>query len=274
VPSLGGPATIEQQLNNQGMQWLMPFVDGAPPLGWETTIKYLVLPVMLIISQYASLAISQPTQSDDPAMKQTQTILKFLPIMIGALPDSQSASVSPCSPGWSPAWAIAINLAFLHAGWFSLNVPSGLCIYWLTNNVLTTAQQAYLKKTTKVDAPPASGTFVNASSDVIDVTPGAVSGEGVDTRRSQRGEKFRARQSQLDEENATVVRNARGKKKGDKFAARKAKKASQLSEGPALEPVPVQGSKVETFSDSAADGAVAVADKKENGNGAASSGSI
>eukprot|EP00951_Prasinocladus_malaysianus_P035901 scaffold373651_cov21-Prasinocladus_malaysianus.AAC.1 len=25
-------------------------------------------------------------------------------------------------------------------GWFSLNVPSGLTLYWITNNVLTTAQ--------------------------------------------------------------------------------------------------------------------------------------
>ena len=34
---------------------------------------------------------------DDPAQKQTQAILKFLPLMIG---------------------------------WFSLNVPSGLTLYW------------------------------------------------------------------------------------------------------------------------------------------------
>ena len=27
------------------------------------------------------------------------------------------------------------------AGWFSLNVPSGLTIYWFINNVLSTAQQ-------------------------------------------------------------------------------------------------------------------------------------
>ena len=27
------------------------------------------------------------------------------------------------------------------AGWFSLNVPSGLTIYWFINNILSTAQQ-------------------------------------------------------------------------------------------------------------------------------------
>jgi YidC/Oxa1 family membrane protein insertase len=32
-----------------------------------------------------------------------------------------------------------------HAGYFSLNVPSGLTLYWLTNNIVTTAQQLYLR---------------------------------------------------------------------------------------------------------------------------------
>lgn len=84
VPSLGGPATIDQQLNGQGMSWLIPFVDGAPPLGWVTTLKYVALPVLLVASQYASMSISQPADSDDPSVKQTQAILKYLPIMIGA----------------------------------------------------------------------------------------------------------------------------------------------------------------------------------------------
>ena len=86
IPSLGGPTTVEQQLANQGMQWLFPFVDGQPPLGWEDTAKYLVLPVLLVASQYASLQISQPPKSDDPATQQTQAILKYIPVLIGAPP--------------------------------------------------------------------------------------------------------------------------------------------------------------------------------------------
>lgn len=31
-------------------------------------------------------------------------------------------------------------------GWFSLNLPSGLGLYYLSNTVLTTAQQIYLRK--------------------------------------------------------------------------------------------------------------------------------
>ena len=44
------------------------------------------------------------------------------------------------------------------AGYFALNVPAGLTIYWLTNNVLTTAQQLYLKKVTKIELPKPTGT--------------------------------------------------------------------------------------------------------------------
>lgn len=34
----------------------------------------------------------------------------------------------------------------LMLGWFSLNVPAGLSLYYLSNTVLTSAQQIYLKK--------------------------------------------------------------------------------------------------------------------------------
>ncbi|KAH9701195.1 Inner membrane protein ALBINO3 [Citrus sinensis] len=52
-------------------------------------------------------------ETDDPAQKNTLLVFKFLPLMIG---------------------------------YFSLSVPSGLSIYWFTNNVLSTAQQVWLRK--------------------------------------------------------------------------------------------------------------------------------
>lgn len=94
IPSLGGPATIEQQLSGEGLSWLVPFVNGAPPIGWEDTAKYLVLPVLLVASQYASLQISAPPNSDDPSVQQTQAILKYLPILIGTPPPPLSAASS------------------------------------------------------------------------------------------------------------------------------------------------------------------------------------
>ncbi|XP_050205861.1 inner membrane protein PPF-1, chloroplastic [Mercurialis annua] len=113
IPSLGGPTTIAARQSGAGISWLFPFVDGHPPLGWPDTIAYLVLPVLLVASQYVSMEIMKPPQTDDPAQKNTLLIFKFLPLMIG---------------------------------YFSLSVPSGLSIYWFVNNVLSTAQQVWLRK--------------------------------------------------------------------------------------------------------------------------------
>ncbi|OIW05761.1 hypothetical protein TanjilG_23547 [Lupinus angustifolius] len=87
--------------------------DGHPPLGWQDTAAYLVLPILLVVSQYVSMEIMKPPQTNDPNQKNTLLIVKFLPLMIG---------------------------------YFSLSVPSGLTIYWFTNNVLSTAQQVWLRK--------------------------------------------------------------------------------------------------------------------------------
>lgn len=113
IPSLGGPTSIAARQSGSGISWLFPFVDGHPPLGWHDTAAYLVLPVLLILSQYVSMEIMKPPQTNDPTQKNTLLIFKFLPLMIG---------------------------------YFSLSVPSGLTIYWFTNNVLSTAQQIWLRK--------------------------------------------------------------------------------------------------------------------------------
>lgn len=113
IPSLAGPTTIAARQNGGGISWLFPFVDGLPPLGWSDTLAYLVLPVLLVASQYISVQIMQSSQSNDPNLKSSQAITQFLPLMIG---------------------------------YFSLSVPSGLSLYWLTNNILSTAQQVWLQK--------------------------------------------------------------------------------------------------------------------------------
>ncbi|KAI6686637.1 hypothetical protein NL676_032550 [Syzygium grande] len=113
IPSLAGPTTVAARQNGSGISWLFPFVDGHPPLGWSDTLAYLVLPLLLVFTQYMSVQIMQSSQSNDPSMKGSQAITKFLPLMIG---------------------------------YFSLSVPSGLSLYWLTNNILSTAQQVWLQK--------------------------------------------------------------------------------------------------------------------------------
>ncbi|KAL7261246.1 hypothetical protein ACSBR1_006815 [Camellia fascicularis] len=114
IPSLAGPTTVAARQSGSGISWLFPFVDGHPPLGWSDTLAYLVLPVLLVLSQYISVQIMQSSQANnDPNLKSSQAITKFLPLMIG---------------------------------YFSLSVPSGLSLYWFTNNILSMAQQVFLQK--------------------------------------------------------------------------------------------------------------------------------
>jgi YidC/Oxa1 family membrane protein insertase len=98
-------------------------VDGVPALGWEQSVLFLILPLLLVISQFISMELMQP-KTTDPAQQQSNFILKLLPLMIG---------------------------------WFSLTVPSALCVYWFTNNIFTTASSLYIKNTMKVAVPVAPG---------------------------------------------------------------------------------------------------------------------
>jgi hypothetical protein len=51
IPSLGGPASIASRTDGTGFKWLTDFSSGGPPLGWHDTIAYLILPVLLVVSQ-------------------------------------------------------------------------------------------------------------------------------------------------------------------------------------------------------------------------------
>ena len=88
------------------------WVNNVPALGWEQTIAYLSIPVMLVIAQSVSLRILTPP-SDDPAVQSSQRILKYLPLMIG---------------------------------YFSLSVPAGLGVYWVINNILSTVTTGGIKE--------------------------------------------------------------------------------------------------------------------------------
>jgi len=132
LPSLQGPVASSAE----GMKWLMPFVDGAPPIGWHDAACYIVLPIVLVLSQIWSQRVLTPP-SDDPQMKQTQQILQFMPLLIG---------------------------------WFSLNVPSALGVYWVVNNLLSTGQTIFIRKQLGYSPPAMSASKVgNGADSVIDV---------------------------------------------------------------------------------------------------------
>jgi YidC/Oxa1 family membrane protein insertase len=98
-------------------------VNGVPTLGWEDTIAFLSLPLFLVVSQFVSMQLMQP-KTDDPAQQQSNLILKLLPLMIG---------------------------------WFSLNVPAALGIYWVTNNIITTATSVIIKNTMQAQPVAVAG---------------------------------------------------------------------------------------------------------------------
>jgi len=117
IPSLEGPV---RPPNFRGMDWLtegwQAASDGGlpvPQLGWETTIAFLIMPVILVFLQSLTMQVLQPpvdenaSAEDREQLERTQNILRFLPLMIG---------------------------------FFSLQVPAGLTIYWVTTNLFTLTQ--------------------------------------------------------------------------------------------------------------------------------------
>ena len=116
IPSLAGPTSLAARSSGSGTAWLLPFVDGHPPIGWANATPYLILPVLLVVIQYVLTALITPPK--DPLApkdenQSLQILTKFLPLFLG---------------------------------WFALNVPAGLTLYYFSNISLVSAQQIYLRK--------------------------------------------------------------------------------------------------------------------------------
>lgn len=124
LPSLEGPTYGLDPA--KGSSWLFDnWVNGAPSLGWEETTAFLILPVFLVLSQFLSMEIMTPKEQKE----QQPAFLKVLPLMIG---------------------------------YFSLNVPSALCVYWATNNVVTTATSVLIRQSLKME-PATVGATIDTS---------------------------------------------------------------------------------------------------------------
>uniref|UniRef100_A0A6V2B7Y2 Membrane insertase YidC/Oxa/ALB C-terminal domain-containing protein n=2 Tax=Ditylum brightwellii TaxID=49249 RepID=A0A6V2B7Y2_9STRA len=130
IPSLQGPVTGP---TFRGMEWLTEgwtTDPGAsfphPSLGWETTLAFLAMPMILVLTQSITMNAMQPPVDENlPAeekesLERTQGILKFLPLLIG---------------------------------YFSLQVPAGLTIYWFTSNTFTLLQSVTVKAYYKANPP-------------------------------------------------------------------------------------------------------------------------
>lgn len=123
LPNLEGP--VYDADPTKGSAWLFDgWSNGAPSLGWDDTIAFLILPAFLVVSQFVSMEIMTPKESQ----QQSNFVLKLLPLMIG---------------------------------WFSLNVPAALCLYWVTNNIVTTATSLIIRNSMKME-PVAMGSTAAA----------------------------------------------------------------------------------------------------------------
>ena len=108
-----------------------------PSLGWEQTIAFLSIPVFLTISQVISMNLMQP-KTDDPQQAQANVILKVLPFMVG---------------------------------WFALNVPAALGIYWVVNNIVTTATTLYIRNSMpKMEIATGGGSMSSSSTTTTTTT--------------------------------------------------------------------------------------------------------
>ena len=145
IPSLEGPVTAANDY--RGMQWLTEgWVDNHPSMGWEATLAFLVMPIILVIGQSVTMSVLTPgvdtekmTQDEKEQTEKTQGFLKFLPLMIG---------------------------------YFSLQVPAGLTIYWFTSNIYSLAQSLTIRKYYEANPPEIDlPDYWDALDDVASMSP-------------------------------------------------------------------------------------------------------
>lgn len=116
IPDLSRPDIAE------GLSWLWPL---PPKEGWDYAIRYLVLPILLLVTQVLTqkLASAQQTTSDNP---QAQMMNQMM-------------------------WIMSIFFFYI-----TLTVPAGLTLYWVTSNILGILQQLYVNRYMPAAATTAS----------------------------------------------------------------------------------------------------------------------
>lgn len=197
VPSLEGP--VFSAGPGKAAEWLTSAFSGNPTLGWHDTLCYLSLPLILFVSQTISQKVLTPPKDPNRKMTEQEQI-------------SQS---------------LINNLPFIVA-FFSINVPAGLAVYWIINNVLTTGVTLAVKSTIKdepfpvevdrimalVDTPPGGKVSSNAQESLrkIDERPkaegfGNSSGKKVTEKKSdgeeEEGEEDEDNMDDEDDENTS-----------------------------------------------------------------------
>lgn len=126
IPSLAGPVSDY----SGGIGWLWPL---PPSIGWVAALAYLVMPVLLVVSQLYMQQMMMPSNLDpDSPQASMNSVMKFMPLMFG---------------------------------YFALIVPSGLTLYWFTSNLLAIVQQ-YFTQSQVTSASNEAGTAIGSSAPV------------------------------------------------------------------------------------------------------------
>ena len=147
IPSLEGPVSAANDY--RGMEWLTQgWNDFTPSLGWEATLAFLIMPVVLVLGQSFTMKVLTPEQDtskmsaeEKEQTEKTQGFLKFLPLLIG---------------------------------YFSLQVlvPAGLTIYWFTSNLYSVSQSLIIRKYYEQNPPEIElPDYWDALDDVSKMTP-------------------------------------------------------------------------------------------------------
>jgi len=147
IPDLEGPVYMKPP--GESLDWVKSIASGTPDLGWDDTLAFLTIPVILFISQTISTKVLQPPK--DPNR---------------VLTDQELTSQG-----------IVNNIPFI-VSFFSLNVPSGLGIYWIINNVLTTAINLAVKAGLKDEPMPVEVEKMMAAIEADTISVGGMSGGG------------------------------------------------------------------------------------------------
>jgi len=148
IPHLDGPVSPPTY---RGMDWLTTGwhtgVNGflEPQMGWETTLAFLIMPIVLVLGQSFTMSVLSPPIDEKASpeerenLEKSQRFLKFLPLMIG---------------------------------YFSLQVPAGLTIYWFMSNMFTVSQSLLVKAYYKANPPKVElPDYWGALDDVSKMTP-------------------------------------------------------------------------------------------------------
>jgi len=167
IPSLAGPVHIVQGQFTGGIEWLLP--NGDAFLGWWPAIAYLILPVLLVVSQIYTQKMMMP-QSDDPQQRAMGQAMMFMPFMFG---------------------------------YFALVVPSGLSLYWFTSNILSMIQQYFTMRSQNEAKAAKAGsteageqltkTALEVSAAAATIEKGADSSTQVQTNANERKSKSKRR---------------------------------------------------------------------------------